>query len=242
MIEEQIYNPVAAINSMLVDIKAMINPVVFKMQPLLRVMSVMNDRLVVVVFFVLLVYMIYVRHHHIKHKIKKPANYFAAMTLLIIYAILTEIPMKIGPGMELNFGLVVMPLAAKLFGPVLAAVFGIIQYATSFIMHSGEVFDLSAMLIAGISGMLYGWVIYAHRTRYIRCLKAKIMVNIVSNILLVPMVQGEVMTNQIADSISQTVMFNVVFAPIQALIIFVALIIMRKVRKELRQISWGWGK
>ncbi len=242
MIEEQIYNPVAVINSMLIDIKAMLNPVVFKLHPVLRVMSIINDRLVIAVFFALLFYMVYVRRHRIKRKLKKPSNYFAAIVLLIIYAILTEIPMKIGPGLELNFGLIVMPLAAKLFGPVLAAAFGIIQYVTSFLMHPGETFDLSAMLIAGISGMLYGWVIYAHRTRYIRCLKAKLMVNIVSNILLVPMVRGDVMTNQIADAISQTVVFNVVFAPIQALVIFAALIIMRKVKKELRQISWGWGK
>lgn len=242
MIDEQIYNPVSVINSMLTDIKGMINPFIFKLHPVFSIMSSINDWLVVVVFLALLFYMLFVRRHHIKRKLKRRSNYITAGILLVIYAILTEMPMKIGPEFELNFGLIVMPLAAKLFGPVLAAAFGIIQYATSFIMHPGEVFDFSAMLIAGISGMLYGWVIYKHRTRYIRCLKAKLMVNIISNIVLVPMVNDGVMTNQIADTITQSIIFNIFLAPVQALIIFAALIAMRKLRKEISQIPWGLGK
>lgn len=239
MREEQIYNPVAGINRMMADMEDFLNPIVAHLHPMFRVASNINIGLVIVVFAVLLFYMVFVRRHSVMSKLREPSNYFAACALLIIYAFFTETPVKIGPELSLNFGLIVMPLAAKLFGPIIAGAFGIIQYATSFVMHQGESFNLSAMLVAGISGMLYGWVIYARRTSYIRCLWAKLMVNVVCNILLVPMAQGTGAIKEIANSITQSIVSNIIMAPIQALLIFVALIIMKKIRKDLSRVSWG---
>jgi len=183
--------------------------------------------------------MIFIRKHRVIEKLKKPQNYFAAGVILVIYVILTEAPLKISDGIVLNFGLVALPMASKLFGPVLSGVFGIIQYGTSFVMHSGEVFSPSSMLVAGISGILYGWIIYARRTSYLRCLGAKLVVNIVSNIILTPMLFADVMNLQTAEIISQNIVTNIILSPIQAFAIFVALIIMGKIRKLFSEVSWG---
>ena len=239
MSEEHIYNPVTGINRMMADIEKFLNPIVADLHPLFRVASIINISLVILVFAALLFYMVFIRQHSVLNKLRDPSNYFAAGALLIIYAFFTETPIKIGPELSLNFGLVVMPLAAKLFGPIIAGAFGIIQYATSFVMHQGEAFNLSAMLVAGIGGMLYGWIIYARRTRYIRCLWAKLVVNVVCNIILVPMVQGGATATEIVSFITQSIVTNVIMAPIQALLIFVALLIMKKIRENLSQVSWG---
>ncbi len=239
MSEELFYNPVTGINRMMDDIQSFLNPVIFDLHPLLRVLSTINIGLVIVVFAALMLYMRFVRHHRIMNKLSEPSNYFTAFFLLIIYAFLTETPIRIGPQTSLNLGLVVMPLAAKLFGPIIAGAFGVIQYATSFIMHPGEMFNLSAMLVAGISGIIYGWIIYARRTSYFRCLFAKLLVNIVCNIILVPMVSGESLTAETVAFITKSISGNILLAPIQALVIYLALIIMKKIRRELSQISWG---
>ena len=242
MNNEQIYNPMTGIGRMIEDIESFVNPIVLSSQPLLRIISVVNIYIVAAILIGLLVYMIFVRKHTIVNKLTNPRNYFAAGALLLVYAFLTESPLKLGPGMSLNFGLVVMPMAAKLFGPVLAGAFGILQYATSFVMHSGEAFNLSAMLVAAISGILYGWFIYMRKTSYLRCLWSKLTVNVLCNVVLVPFVTGDVMSEQLVDSITQNIVNNIVLAPVQALAIFVALLILRKIRELIAKVAWGLGK
>ncbi len=242
MNSEQIYNPVVGINRMITDIVGFFEKLVFKIHPLLRVMSLANIYIVVAVFVGLLLYMIHVRKHTIMSKLKRSTNYFAAAVLLVIYAFLTEAPLRLGPSLSLNFGLVVMPLAAKLFGPILSGIFGMIQYGTSFIMHSGESFDFASILVAGISGMLYGWIIYGRRTKYLRCLAAKLVVNIVCNIILVPLVAGEVMTTELAGVVARDMATNIFLAPVQALAIYIALLLMKKVRRIMGEVSWDFGR
>lgn len=242
MNNEQIYNPITGISRMIEDIESIVNPVVLSSQPLLRVISIVNIYIVAAILIGLLAYMIIIRKHTVVNKLTNPRNYFAAGALLLIYAFLAEAPLKMGPDMSLNFGLVVMPMAAKLFGPVLAGAFGVLQYATSFVMHSGEAFNLSAMLVAAISGILYGWFIYMYKTSYLRCLWAKLTVNVLCNVILVPFVTGDVMSEQLVDSITQNIVNNIVLAPLQALAIFVALLILRKVRELIEEVSWGLGK
>ncbi|MBQ9756961.1 MAG: hypothetical protein IJW15_00905 [Clostridia bacterium] len=237
--EEQLYNPVEGINQMIADIESVVTPMVFKFHPLLRILSILNIYLVVACFVAMLVYLVVKRKHRIGNKLKTPTNYFMAVFFLLLYVLLTETPIRLGPDISLNFGLVVMPMAAKAFGPLLAGAFGIVQYGASFAMHSGEAFSISSLLVAGLSGMIYGRFIYARRTTYLRCLGAKLLVNVMCNIFLVPMVTTSVMSAELADAITQSVVSNVFLAPLQALIIYAALIIMKKAREALSEVSWG---
>ncbi len=239
MNNEQIYNPITGINRMIEDIEAFVSPIVLSSHPLLRMISIVNIYIVSAIFVGLLAYMLFVRKHTVLNKLTNPRNYFAAGVLLLVYAFFTVAPLRLGPEMSLNFGLVVMPMAAKIFGPVLTGAFGILQYATSFVMHTGESFNLSAMLVAAISGIIYGWFIYMRKTSYLRCLWAKLTVNVVCNVLLVPFVTGNVMSEQLVDSITQNIVNNIILAPVQALAIFVALIILRKIREIIAEVSWG---
>ncbi len=242
MNNEQIYNPITGINRMIEDIEAFVSPIVLSSHPLLRMISILNIYIVSAILIGLLIYMLFVRKHTVLNKLTNPRNYFAAGALLLIYAILAEAPLKLGSGMSLNFGLVIMPMAAKIFGPVLGGAFGILQYATSFVMHTGEAFNLSAMLVAAISGIIYGWFIYMRKTSYLRCLWSKLTVNVVCNVMLVPFVTGDVMSEQLVDSITQNIVNNIILAPVQALAIFVALIILRKIREIIAEVSWGLGE
>lgn len=239
---EQIYNPVDGINRMIVDIEGMFGGLVYKLHPVFRLLSIVNIYLVIAVFLGLLAYMIFVRKHTIRTKLNRPTNYFAALILLLLYALLTEAPISLGPDTSFNFGLVVMPLAAKLFGPILTCAFGMLQYGTSFVMHAEEAFNVSALLVAGISGMIYGWIIYANPTNYLRCLKAKILVNIVCNIVLVPMISGNLMTAELASDITHKIVTNILLAPLQSFAIFVALLIMRKLRYTMDEVSWDFAR
>ena len=232
MWEDFKYKIVTGISRMLSDIEGFVTPVTQQLYPVLRYLSRINIWVVSVVFAAMLGYLLFIRHHHIMKKLKRSVNYFSAGALLLIYVLVSETPIRVGPVVNVNVGLIVMPLAAKLFGPVLAGGFGIIQYITSF--------SISSMLVAGISGMIYGRIIYMRKTTYLRCLWAKVLVNVVCNIILVPMFNAEVLTNEMMTVIVRNISMNILLAPVQALMIFVSLIIMKKIRKGIREGSWGF--
>jgi hypothetical protein len=236
------YSVVTGISRMLNDLEGFIEPVTFKLYPILRWLSSVNVWVVSIVFVAMLCYLLFIRHHHVLSKLKHSANYFSAGALLLIYVLVCETPLRIGPVVSINVGLFVMPLAAKLFGPVLAGAFGIIQYAASFAMHQGEAFDISSMLVAGISGMIYGRIIYLRKTTYLRCLWAKVLVNVVCNIMLVPMFRAETLTHEALVVVVRNISVNILLAPAQALLIFVALKIMKKIRKGIEEGSWGFAR
>lgn len=234
------YNFVAGINRMLMDIENYVAPATFKIYPILRYISSINIWIVSVIFVAFLCYLLFIRHHHVMRKLGRPTNYFVAGVLLIIYIFVSESPITIGPYVSVNVGLVVMPLAAKLFGPVLSGAFGIILYSASFIMHQGEAFSVSSMLVAAISGMIYGRIIYLRKTTYLRCCWAKLLVNVVCNILLVPMFNAETLTHEVLIVIVRNISINILLVPIQAFMIFVSLKIMKIVRKGIQEGSWGF--
>ncbi len=219
------------------DMEGFFEPVALKLSPLIDFLSKINLYLVIITFAGLLFYMIFVRQHSVLRKLKKSKNYFLAAFLVLVYAVLTEAPIVLGLDFSLNLGLVILPLAAKIFGPVLAAPYGIILYGTSFVMHSGESFSLTNLFIAGISGILYGWILYQRRTRYLRCLWAKLAVNMICNVLLMPVSYS--IASMTAEAMSQKIVSNLVLVPIQALAIFAAIIVYKKIKKILSEVSWG---
>ena len=237
MKEEQIYNPVSGINQMIEDIESFVNPMVFTFQPIMRLMGMINIYLVCALFIGLLCYLIFVRKHRIKEKLTNNRTYIFAGIMLAVYAFLTETPVKLGPYISFNFALFVMPIFAKKMGPLMACLFGILQYGVSFVMHSGEAFSLTTLMLGAISGMIYGRFLYKRRTTYLRCLYTKFIVNMVCNVIFVPVIMGDSLTAEMANAITQNIVSNIVLAPLQALLIYVALVAYKKVEIALSEDS-----
>ena len=225
------------VSKILEDMEMFFVPFFEMIDPLLKVLSVINLYLVMVTFVALLCYMIFVRKHRIAKKFKKSKNYFISAVLLGLYAILTEAPMSLGAGLKLNTGLAVLPVASKLFGPIFATAFGIVQYGTSFVMHSGEAFSFVNFFVAGISGCLYGWILYEKKTTYFRCFWAKLLVNMVCNVLFAPVWYVDSLLT--ASVMAEKLVSNIVLVPIQALVIFVGILVMKKIRKIINNAVWG---
>lgn len=231
---EQIYNPVEGINRMIADIENAITPILFKMQPILRIMGNINVYLIALVFCLLIMYMSVRRKHRVLKKLKEPSNYILMGLLLVAYVFFSIHKIELGTYISLDLGIVIMPIIAKKLGPLMAAMFGILQYIGLFLFYSGMSFSVESMLLASISGIIYAWVIYDRRTKYLRCLWAKLLVNIVCNILLVTVVTTDVLTAKAAELYVQRIISNVMLAPIQALLIFVALKLYRKAEEVFR--------
>ncbi len=229
---EQIYNPMEGINRMLTDIEDFIEPLLFKYHPVLHLMSKVNIYIVSFIFVALLFYILVVRKHRLVKRLKEPETYIMVIGGLIVFYLLNLNPIRLGPSFSLNFGFVVIPVISKFLGPVVAVIFGLCQYALQFLRYHGQEFSLAQLFIGGISGIVYALFIYDRRTKYLRCLLAKLSVNILCNIVLAPLAISETMTPELAEFISDRIMENVFLAPIQALLIYFALRFSRKIRKH----------
>ena len=242
--EAQFYNPIEGFNRMISDMEKFIEPVVERLLPVASFFSTMNFYIIVAVFVGVLSYMLLVRQHSFVGKLKNPKNYFAAIIFLGIYLFFLNASMKLGVnsmGQDITLGMdfVVMPMAAKMFGPIVGCIFGMIQYGSAFLVRN-ETFNVGFMLVAGISAMLYAWVLYQRKTRYLRCVTAKLFVNIVCNIILVPFYStyGAEFT---ATALANQLIIQIVFVPIQAVFIYIALILLRKTKNTLSEVAWGFG-
>ena len=238
----QIYNPVDGFSRMLNDVEGFLSPAIRAAQPVIKLLSQINLYLIIAVFLGMLAYLIFVRKHRIMDKLKKPTNYFAAIILLGVYLFLTSASLRLGKDslgqdLKLTLDFVVMPMAVKLLGPVVGCIFGMIQYGASFLVR-GEVFNLGFMLVAGISAMIYGRFLYQRRTRYVRCFTTKLLVNLVCNILLIPF-YSIWRPEFVVTAITNQLVIQIILAPVQAFAIYIALLIMRKLRKTLAEVSWG---
>ncbi len=238
------YNPIEGFNRMISDMEEFIEPIVVRLLPVASFFSTMNFYIIVAVFVGVLFYMFFVRQHSLVKKLKNSKNYFAALIFLGIYLFFLNASMTLGVnsmGQDITFGMdfVVMPMAAKMFGPIVGCIFGMIQYCSAFLVRN-ETFNVGFMLVAGISAMLYAWVLYQRKTRYLRCVTAKLLVNFVCNIILVPFYStyGAEFT---ASALANQMIVQVVFVPIQAVFIYIALILLRKTRRVLSEVAWGFG-
>lgn len=230
---EQVYNPMSGINRMVTDIENFMEPLLFEFHPVLHVISKMNLQIVSALFIILMFYILVIKRHSLIKRLKTRETYIISIAGLIVFALLNSNPIRFGPSFSFNFGIIVMPVISKFLGPVVAAIFGICQYGLQFLKMDGQAFSLSSMLIGSISGIFYAMFIYDKRTKYSRCFLAKLVVNILCNILLVPLAASESMTTELAEFITDRIIENIFLVPIQALVIYGALKIVKKLRRYI---------
>lgn len=230
----QIFNPMEGINRMVADIESFLQPIIFKIHPILHLLSKINLQLIITVFIGLSIYLFVIKKHRIIRRFRDRETYIFSIIGLILFYVLSLSAIPLGPNIKFNFGLVVMPVIAKFFGPTVSLVFGLCQYFVQFLNVNGLEFSLAMMLTGAISGMLYALFLYDRRTKYVRCFLAKLFVNIICNILLVPLATQEAMTTDMAKEIAEHVIENIFLVPFQALAIYIALRLIRKIRRNKR--------
>ena len=222
-----------------------IEPAVSGCMPFIRFMSDINIYVVVTVFVLLLLFMLIIRGHSVLEKLMNPRNYFALILMFAIYMFFSKAAsIKLGGGYTLQLSTLILPMAAKLMGPILGGAVGIILFMASYWLQANAVqFSINMIFISGISGMLYGWIFYAYPTRFWRCLVAKLVVTLVCNILIYPLVQsipeGAQYVQYAVDLVSFRLVEGIFMAPVYAVFIYIELIIMRYIRVYLEDSSWS---
>ncbi len=235
MNDVQFYSFSDGVSRMLSDIENTIQPIIIHLYPILQLTDSAILYITIAVFCALLYYLVCKRKHKLKNKFENFKNFYFAGLLLVLYMFLTEAPLRLGPSISLNFGLIILPIMAKKLGPLVAGIFAVIQYASSFLMHSGEAFSFISLLIASISGMIYGRFLYMQKLTYTRCLCSKLAVNMLCNVILTPSTTPISMSEEFVNTVTHNITLNIVLAPIQALLIYFAIYALKKIEIALSE-------
>ena len=120
-------------------INVSIRPTIDWMYPFVRFMSDINVYLVATIFVLLVLYIYLIRGHRILEKLQNSRNYFAAIVIFGLYMVFAQAgSIKLGTGYTLQFQPIVLPMAAKLFGPILGGAISVIFYMASFWLNQAH--------------------------------------------------------------------------------------------------------
>lgn len=226
------------IERMFTDLRDYIYPVYVKCQPLMYALTKIAFILIPLIAIGLIAFLHIQKKHRFGRKLLKKKNYIILGSALAAYVLLSFIEVKLFFGFTLGPSSFVLPLIAKFFGSYVSALFAIAQYFIASIIalftNSGS-FNFYLMLIAAISGMLYGIFYYKKRTKYSRCLGGKLVVNIVCNIILTVLVVFSQSSEDIATLMTYATIESLLIAPIQALVLYGLFRLARIIKNKIKR-------
>lgn len=219
----------SGVERMMVDLEEIFYPRIAAFRPLLSVFANIAFVIIPIVFLVFASYILFVKKHRVLNKFKNPKNYIWYATFIVLYLMLSYVEYSFGYGLNLNLGRVILPCAAKFFGPCVGGVFAMIIYLVSCLQSTGSASFLG-ILTAAVSGMIYGLIFYRKRTRYSRCLGCKIVVGLFCNTFLSALALYNPAVDIVAVMVN-SVITSIIMSPVSAAGIYLSFKLVRLIKK-----------
>lgn len=219
----------SGIERMMTDLNDFVCPKIAGVRPLLSAFASVSFIIIPIVFFAFVVFVFIYKKYDISSKFTKTTNYIWYAAFILLYCLLLNVGYSYGYGLDFNFSKVVLPTAAKFFGPAVGGVFAILFYIISCLSAGGTINVLS-LLIAAISGIIYGLVFYRKKTRYTRCLGCKICVGLFCNSFLQVLALYKPFEGDFVGIMAGNIISSVLIAPISALGIYLAFKLVRLIK------------
>lgn len=165
----------------------------------------------------------------------EPWNIIIVLCFIPVYMFFSERNMdlslfKLGTVSIHSFILIII---AKLYGPIMTATFGGLEYILSYINNPNSPLMMSLFFVYAIGGLIHGWILYEKRTAFWRCLVARILAVFLCNVILIAFVRAGVYGDPISMTIPAALATNIIQIPIQSLIGYIALLLLRFIRQKM---------
>ena len=187
------------------------------------------------IFVIMLIYFCVYDKSKSYSSFKEPWNIIIVLAFIPVYMFFSE--------RNLDFSIVglgsipihsfILIVIAKLYGPLMTAAFGGLEYILSYIANPNSPLMISLFFVYAIGGMIHGWILYEKKTAFWRCLVARVLAVVLCNALLISFVRAGVYGDPISTTIPATLTTNIIQVPIQTVIGYISLLILRFIRKKL---------
>ncbi len=190
----------------------------------------------ILVFLPMLAYFVFFDKKATYRNFILPKNLVIMLVFFGIYCFMSDKTVSlsyIGLG-TITINPIILLVVAKLYGAIPAAVFGVAEYFYMCVETQDDPLMISLFFIYAIGGMLHGWILYEQKSSFWRCLLARVVTVILCNIILIPLVRASFFSHSapISVFIPQTITSNILQIPIQTIVSYVALQLIKILRRN----------
>ena len=178
---------------------------------------------VAVVFAALAWYHVLHSGRSFRRQVRSPRVLATCALMMAVNIILGYFSIRLSAYLRIGFGFVTQPIVAMLFGPLTACMTAILQDTVSMILNPTGAYLPAYTLAVGISGMLYGMVLYQKPITFWRVFCAKLLVILVGNILLNSIALAPTAGSGFIGILPARILKNLLLLPVQSVVCYVLL-------------------
>ncbi len=156
-------------------------------------------------------------------ELKNPRTVAICSMMVAINVILGYFTLNFSSYLRVGFGFVTLPVVAMFFGPVAALASGILQDLISFILKPTGGYLFTLTLNVGISGMIYGLMLYKKKITFLRVFFVKLLIIVVVNIILNSIGLSATVGSGLIGILPARIIKNIILLPIQSIIVYLLL-------------------
>lgn len=189
---------------------------------------------VIGVVFVLMLSICIARYgKYFQKQICQPRTLTLSSLLIAANIALGYLTLWLSSYLRIGFGFVTQPIVAVLFGPLLCLMTGIAQDVLSYLLNPVGGYIPAYSLCVGISGMIYGLMLYRKPVKLWRVAVAKILVIVFANILLNSIALAPTVGTGFVGILPARIIKNLLLFPIETVVSYLIL----KVLSQSKQIQ-----
>ncbi len=132
--------------------------------------------------------------------------------------------------LRVGFGFVTQPIVAVLYGPLVACMTGMIQDILSYLINPVGGYIPVYTLCVGISGMVYGLMLYRKPLTFSRVVLVKTIVLLFANILLNSIALAPTVGSGFIGILPARIIKNLLLLPIQIVVVYLVLKLLKRSR------------
>ena len=176
------------------------------------------------VFLLLLIYCVLKYGSEFKQQIRKPRTMVICAMMVALNIVLGYFNLWLSSYLRVGFGFVTQPVVTMMFGPLTGCMTGIFQDMLSYMLNpAGGAFMPTYSMCVGISGMIYGLVLYRKPVTLWRVFLAKLLVIVFSNILLNSIALAPTVGSGFIGILPARILKNLLLLPIQTAVVYAVL-------------------
>lgn len=175
---------------------------------------------VVTIFAGMLVYCILRYKDDAKKEIKKTRTLAICAMMMAINIILSYYVINFSAYLRVGFGFVTQPVVTMLFGPLIGCMTGMIQDVLSFVLKPTGGYIPTYTVCVGISGMIYGIMLYNKPITITRVFAAKLIITLVSNVVLNTIALAPTVGSGFVGIFPARLVKNLIMLPIQTIVVY----------------------
>ncbi|MBE5039283.1 folate family ECF transporter S component [Ructibacterium gallinarum] len=179
---------------------------------------------VTVVFLLVLGYCVIKYGAEFKQQIRKPRTMVICAMMVTLNIVLGYFNLWLSSYLRVGFGFVTQPVVTMMFGPLAGCVTGVFQDILSYMLNPvGGAYMPTYSMCVGISGMIYGFVLYRRPVTLWRVFLAKLLVIVLSNILLNSIALAPTVGSGFIGILPARILKNLLLLPIQTAVVYAVL-------------------